>query len=171
MICAEVQVAKSNKNSAPSFKLRYATEVTVRSPEFQLLPSLRYLDAEALSQAAKARIDVGFFKTPCCQRHVQAVIEHGTVVGLDMAPCSEKTALPPEGVAFVAAALKRAGRGRARKWKSVPVKEFLASPAERVQGETNCIEFTIFGRTIFCCRTDDGPISCVFIDPITVERL
>ncbi|MGA8780730.1 MAG: hypothetical protein WB567_08300, partial [Terracidiphilus sp.] len=138
---------------------------------FQLLPSLQYLDAESLSRAAKAKVEVGFFKSPCCDRHVQAVIERGIVVGLDMAPCSEKNALPPGEVAFVAAALKRLRRSGGGKWKPVPVKEFLATAAQRVNGETNCIEFTIFGHTIFCCRTDEGPISCVFIDPITVNRL
>jgi hypothetical protein len=163
-------MAKSSKSSAPSFKLRYASEVTVRVPEFHPLPSLRYLDVEALSSASKAKIDVGFFKSPCCERHVQAMIERGMVVGLEMAPCSEATRLPPEDVAFVAAALKRSGQG-GRQWKPVPVKEFLARPQQGVQGETNCITFTIFGRDIFCCRTDNGPISCVLVEPITVNRL
>ncbi|MGB7741822.1 MAG: hypothetical protein WBL41_03615, partial [Terracidiphilus sp.] len=81
-------MAKSSQSSARSFKLRYATDVSVRVPEFQLLPSLQYLDAESLSRAAKAKVEVGFFKSPCCDRHVQAVIERGIVVGLDMAPCS-----------------------------------------------------------------------------------
>jgi hypothetical protein len=170
MICAEVNMAKSSQSSARSFKLRYATDVTVRVPEFQLLSSLQYLDADSLSLAAKARVDIGFFKSPCCDRHVRAVIERGIVVGLEMAPCSDATALPPGEVAFVAAALKRVRRSGG-KWKPVAVKEFLATAEQRVNGETNCIEFTIFGRTIFCCRTDEGPISCVFVGPITVNRL
>src|SRR5580658_8055106 len=111
MICAEVKVAKSKQDSAPSFKLRYASEVTVRVPEFHPLPSLQYLDAEALSRAAKAKIDIGFFKSPCCERHVHAVIERGIVVGLEIAPCSEPVALPPDAVAFVTAAFKRASKG------------------------------------------------------------
>jgi hypothetical protein len=164
-------MAKSTPAAAPSFKLRYTAEVAVRAPEFQPVPSLQYLDAESLSRAPKARIDVGLFRTPCCERHVYAVIERGTVVALDMAPCSQPTAPPPEAAAFVAAALKRAGRGTARKWKPIPVKEFLASPAERIRAQTTCIEFTIFGRTYFCCRTGDGPISCVDIEPIRASRL
>jgi hypothetical protein len=170
MICAEVKVAKSKKSSAASFKLRYSADVTISVPEIQLLPSLRYLDVEALSRASKAKIDVGYFNAPCCQRPVSAVIEHGMVVKLNIAPCSEATPLPPEGVAFVSAALKRARSG-AGKWKPVPVKEFLANVAQQVGGETNCIEFTILGHTIFCCRTGEGPISCVFVEPITVNRL
>ena len=164
MIRAEGEMAKSNQG--PSFKLRYTSEVTVSAPEFQPSPSLQYVDAEALSRASKARIDVGFFNSPSCERHVHAVIERGTVVGLDMAPCSESTAPPPEEIAFVTAALKRAGRSSTRKWKPVPVRDFLTNPAERVQAETTCINFTIFGRTYFCCRTDNGPISCVYIEPI-----
>lgn len=164
-------MAKSNQGSASSFKLRYASEVTVRAPEFQPAASLQYVDAEALSRASKARIDVGFFKAPCCERHVHAVIERGIVVGLEMAPCSDSAAAPPEAVAFVEAALKRAGRNTARKWKPIAVKDFFASTAERVQAETNCIEFTFFGRTYFCCRTDNGPIGCVVVEPIRASRL
>jgi hypothetical protein len=172
MICAEdYLVAKSKQDSAPSFKLRYASEVTVRVPEFHPLPSLQYLDAEALSRASKAKIDIGFFKSPCCERHVQAVIERGMVVGLDIAPCAEPISLPAEAVAFVKTALKRVRRG-SPKWKPVPVKEFLARqelPPGR--GETNCVTFTIFGREIFCCQTDDGPVSCILVAPFLVDRL
>lgn len=94
-------MAKSNQGSASSFKLRYTSEVTVSAPEFEAAASLQYVDAEALSRASKARIDVGFFKSPCCERHVQAVVERGMVVGLEMAPCSESAAAPAEAVAFV----------------------------------------------------------------------
>jgi hypothetical protein len=163
-------VAKSKKSSAASFKLRYSAEVTVSVPEVQLLPSLRYLDVEALSRASSAKVDVGFFNAPCCKRAVSAVIERGMVVKLEMSPCSDPTPLPREGVAFVSAALKRARSG-AGKWKPVPVKEFLANVAQQVGAETNCIEFMILGHTIFCCRTGEGPISCVFVEPITVNRL
>jgi hypothetical protein len=168
-------VAKSKQDTAPSFKppsfkLRYASQVTVRVPEFHPLPSLRYLDAEALSRAAKAKIDIGFFKSPCCERHVHAVIERGSVVGLEMAPCAEPVALPPEAVAFVTAAVKRAGKG-ARKFKPVPVKEFLAQPdLPPGRGVTNCIEFTIFGRTFFCCSTDNGPANCILVDPYLLDQ-
>lgn len=164
-------MAKSNQGSAPSFKVRFASDVTVSAPEFQVAPSLQYLDTESLSRASKARIDVGFFKAPCCERHVHAIIERGIVVGLDMAPCSESTAAPPEAVAFVSAALKRAGRSSARKWKPLPVNDFLASPAERVRAETTCIQFTIFGHTYFCCRTDNGPTGCIEVEPIRASRL
>lgn len=170
MIRAEVYVAKSNQGSAPSFKLRHAFEVTVSAPEFQLLPSLQYLDVTALSRASKAKIDVGFFKAPCCERHVYAVIEQGIVVGLDMAPCSDSTAPPSEAVAFLEAALKRAGRAGAQKWKPIPVGDFLDNAAERVKSQTTCVQFTIFGITIFCCRTDKGPISCAVIEPIVVKK-
>jgi hypothetical protein len=164
-------MAKSNRGSAASFKLRYTSELTVRTPEFQVAQSLQYLDIESLSHASKAKVDVGSFKAPCCERRVHAVVERGMVAGLDMAPCSGTTAPPPEAVAFVTAALKRAGRSSARKWKPIPVRDFLASVAERVRAETTCIEFTIFGHTYFCCRTDNGPISCVGIEPITTKKL
>ena len=164
-------MAKSNQGSASSFKLRYTSEVTVSAPEFEAAASLQYVDAEALSRASKARIDVGFFKSPCCERHVHAVIERGMVVGLEMAPCSESAAAPAEAVAFVEAALKRAGRNTARKWKPIAVKDFLASTAERVRAETTCIEFTIFGHTYFCCRTDNGPAGCIEVEPIRASRL
>ena len=170
MIRAEGHVAKSNQGSSPSFKLRHAFEVTVSAPEFQLLPSLQYLDVAALGRASKARIDVGFFKAPCCERHVYAIVERGIVVDLEMSPCSESAAPPSEAVAFVEAALKRAGRAGSQKWKPIPVGDFLANTAERVRSQTTCIQFTIFGITIFCCRTDGGPISCAVIEPIVVKK-
>ena len=164
-------MTKSNQGSAPSFKLRYTSEVTVRAPEFQVAQSLQYLDIESLSRASKAKVDIGFFKAPCCERRVHAVIERGIVAGLEMEPCSGTAAPPPEALAFVAAALKRAGRSSTRKWKPIPVRDFLGRVAERVRAETTCIEFTIFGHTYFCCRTDNGPISCVGIEPITTKKL
>jgi hypothetical protein len=164
-------VAKPKKAADHSFTLRYTTQVNVAVPEFHLLPSVKYLNAETLSLASKVKIDVGFFKTPCCDRHLRAVIEGGMVTKLEMEPCSDSTPASPDLVAFVNTALKRARRSPPRKWKPIPVKEFLASPQQINGGaETNCIEFTIFGHTIFCCRTGEGPISCVFIEPITIDR-
>jgi hypothetical protein len=169
MICAEDQVAKSKQDSAPSFKLRYASEVTVRVSEFHPLPSLQYLDVEALSSASKAKIDVGFFKSPCCERHVQAVIERGIVVEIELAPCPDRTALPPDAAALVKATLKRVRRG-SRKWKPIPVRTFLANPAGPLEAETNCFTIRIFGIDFFCCSTDDRPGDCVIVEPMTVNR-
>jgi hypothetical protein len=172
MIRAEdKQVPKASRSSASSFKLRYASEVTVRAPEFHLLPSLQFLDVEALSRVAKTKLDIGFFKSPCCERHVHAVIERGIVVSLDVPPCSKPTRLEPDQAAFVTAALKRARRGGSGKFKPAPVKEFLTVIAQQGPPETNCITFTIFGHDIFCCRTGEGPISCIFVEPISVNRL
>ena len=163
-------MAKTRKAAEDSFTLRYTTELNVSIPQFHLLSSVRYLDAEALSHVSKAKIEVGFFKTPCCERQVRAVIEQGMVTRLELEPCSDLTPASPDLVAFATNALKRARRSARGKWKPVPVKEFLAKPQEINERETNCIEFTIFGRTIFCCQTGDGPVSCVRIEPIVLHR-
>src|ERR1700744_250153 len=131
MICREVsQLAKSSRSSASTFGLRYASEVTVRVPKFELLPSLQFLDVEALSRVSKAKIDIGFFKSPCCERHVHAVIERGIVVRIEVPPCSKPARLQPDQAGFVTAALKRASRGSG-KFTPLPVKEFLATIAQR----------------------------------------
>jgi hypothetical protein len=51
------------------FEFKTTTKVKIRFLDFHLLPSVEYLDAEALSRAAKATIDVGFYKTSCCERY------------------------------------------------------------------------------------------------------
>ena len=59
-------MAKPRIASGHTLTLRYTTQVNVGVPEFQLLSSVKYLDAETLGRASKAKIEVGFFKTPCC---------------------------------------------------------------------------------------------------------
>ncbi len=163
-------MAKPRKAAEPTFTLKYTTQVNVAIPKFQLLSSVKYLDAETLSHASKVKIEVGFFKTPCCERQVRAVIEGGMVTSLELEPCSELTPASADLLAFVSAALKRARRSASRKWKPIPIRQFLARPEQINEIETNCIEFTIFGRTIFCCQTGSGPISCVRIEPIILHR-
>jgi hypothetical protein len=163
-------VAKAKKAAERSLTLKYSTQVKIAIPEFQLLSSVKYLDAEALSLASNAKIDVGFFKTPCCERHLRAVIERGMVTSLELEPCSDLTPASPDLAAFAADALKRARRSAPRKWKPIPVKQFLARPQQINEQETNCIEFTIFGRNFFCCQTGNGPVSCVRVEPIVVHR-
>jgi len=162
-------VAKSKKAAENVFALRHTAEVKVAVPEFQLLSSVKYLDVEALSRVSKVKIDVGFFKSPCCERHLRAVIETGMVTSLEMDSCSDLIPANSDLAAFVKTALKRARRSVTGKWKPMPVKDFLARAGNIKEIETNCIEFTIFGHTFFCCQTGDGPVSCVHIEPIVAK--
>jgi hypothetical protein len=162
-------MAKSAKPAAKSVTFKYTSEVKVTVPEFRIAASVAFLDTEALARVAKATIDVGSYKTACCERHVRAVVNRGMVVGIETDPCSDAKSAGPAIADVAKTAFKRIG-GNPGKWKPVRVGEFLAKLLQEEEPITNCIEFTIFGHTFFCCRTGNGPVSCVDIEPITVNR-
>ncbi|HEY1756042.1 MAG TPA: hypothetical protein VGG72_11640 [Bryobacteraceae bacterium] len=162
-------MAKSKKTSTRSFEFKTTTKVKVTFAELHLLPSLEYLDVEALSRAAKATIEVGFYKTSCCERYVRAVIEAGKVVRLDMDECKDMKPPHPELAALVKMALKRAGRRPAGKFKPMPVKAFLGQAKEIADEGEACFSLCgIFG-CYYCCTRDGKTGKCtreVFYDLI-----
>jgi hypothetical protein len=163
----ETKVAMPKKEKGKSFTLAYTAEVKITLPKLQFMSSLKYLDADALSHVPKIKIDVGFFKTPCCDRHLRAVIKDGMVTGLEMDPCSDLTPASAELSALAKTALKHAKPPGT--WKPVPVREYLSRAEEINERETNCVEFTFLGHTFFCCQTGRGPVSCVYIEPIVAK--
>ena len=162
-------MAKPKRKSPGPFKFKHAVDVEARYIEPQILPSVRYLDADALSRAPKAIIEVAVYKTACCERYVRAVIEAGKVIRLDVDACTDAKPVKPNPQlnALMKAALKRARVGTATKWKPMPVKEFIAQAQERPVGGgvTECFEFCFIFGCYFCCVTGDRS-DCVPVTPI-----
>ena len=148
---------KSKKTINKWFTFKHLVEVKARLLDFQLSPSLKYLDADALSRVTKAKIDVGFYKGGCCNRHVLAVIEAGMVTKLEMDPCHESKPATPELSAMIKAALKRAGRSGSAKWRPIPVKEFLSQSEAMVvfttANGTVCVVICIIDWCVLSCHT------------------
>jgi hypothetical protein len=154
-------MAKANKSKGPSFSFKHLAQVDAELVPFHPLPSLKYLDASALGRAAKAKIEVGTFQGGCCARHVQAVIEGGKVVGLEVDRCPDSKPAPPDLVPVLRAALKKLRPKPPGKWKPMPVAEFLAQ-LQQIISTITCIQICIWGHCIVCCTTvdPDYPIFC-----------
>src|SRR5580658_7204838 len=118
-------MAKAKKSKTSSISFKHTAHVNVELLPFHPLPSLKYLDAEGLGRAAKAKIEVGSFQTDCCARHVRAVIEGGKVTGLEIDPCPGSKPPPPDLVPVLRAALKKLRPKAPAKWKPMPVAAFL----------------------------------------------
>jgi hypothetical protein len=155
-------VAKARESKTSSFSFKQPVQVSVELLPFHPLPSLKYLDGEALSRAAKAKIEVGSFQTDCCARHVRAVIEGGKVIGLEVDPCPDSKPAPPDLVPVLRAALKKLRPKAPGKWKPIPVAAFLAQPQEISVGTITCIQICVWGHCIVCCTTQipDIPFWC-----------
>jgi hypothetical protein len=155
-------MAKAKKSKTSSFSFKHTAHVKVELLPFHPLPSLKYLDAEALGHAAKTKIEVGSFKSDCCDRHVRAVIEGGKVIGLEVDQCPDSKPAPPDLVPVLRAALKKARLKAPGKWKPIPIAAFLAQPQEEPVGTITCIEICIWGHCLVCCTTQipDTPFWC-----------
>jgi hypothetical protein len=162
-------VAKGSKSKASSLSFKHPAQVNVELLPFHPLPSLKYLDAEALGRAAKAKIEVGAFQTGCCARHVQAVIEGGKVIGLELDPCPNSKPAPPDLVPVLRAAFKKLRPKPPGKWKPMPVAAFLAQPQQIISTIT-CIQICIWGCCIVCCTTVSPDIPFWCGDRVIIQR-
>lgn len=147
-------MARSKKVS--EFTLKFTSDVKVRFPKLQVLPSVKYLDVQALSRVPKVKIDVGVYKAHGCLRHVQAVVEAGMVTGIEVDRCSDMEPASPQLTAWLGAILKRAGRNGPRKQKPIPLGDYLATVGKEDEG--TCFDFDFLWFTGFCCVYSDGPI-------------
>jgi hypothetical protein len=146
-------MAKANPPKGSSVSFKHPARVNVELVPFHPVPSLKYLDAEALASAAKTKIEVGSFQGDCCARHVRAVIEGGKVIGLEVDPCPDSRPAAPDLVPVLRAALKKLRLEAPRKWKPMPVAAFLAQPQEISVGTITCIQICVWGHCIVCCTT------------------
>jgi len=162
-------VAKATKSKTSSVSFKHAARVNVELLPFHPLPSLKYLDAEALGRAAKTKIEVGSFQTDCCTRHVRAVVEAGKVTGLEVDACPDSKPPSPDLVPVLRAALKKLRPKTPGKWKPIPVAAFLAQPELTITPIT-CVQICIWGHCIVCCTTvdPDNPVFCG--DRVIVQR-
>jgi hypothetical protein len=156
--------------AADSAKFKFEFEVEARKLPFQPSSMLTYLDLAALAKMPSAKVDLGSFKTNCCDRHVYAVIENGKVVRLDSDPCSESNNVTPELGAVLELAFKKMKMDLPGKWKPLPVAKFFAAPQEISVGTITCIQICVWGHCIVCCTTQipDTPFWCG--DRVIIQR-
>jgi hypothetical protein len=154
--------------AADSAKFKFEFEVEAKKLPFQLSSTLTYLDLAALAKTPSAKVDLGSFKTNCCDSHVYAVIENGEVVRLDSDPCSESNNLTPELGAVLELALKKMKIDLPGKWNPLPVSKFFAAPLEI--STITCIQICVWGHCIVCCTTyiPNAPIWCG--DRVIIQR-
>jgi hypothetical protein len=145
---------KSRKSTNLSFSFKHTGEVDVTVARCKVLPSVKYLNAQALSRASKVSVEVGSVKGESCVRTVLAVIESGIVTKLEMEPCGEMIRSTPEQEALIKSALKVAGKKARPKWKPVPVAKFLSNAQAYLEDGPFCIHLCIFSYCVECCEVD-----------------
>jgi len=146
-------MAKSSKKPRVLAQFSVPMKVEIRQPEFEPLGSLRSLDVQRLSRG-NHKVEIGFVKGGCCRNLVRAVIRNGLVIGCEVEPCKDSnTAAPPEVARVIAKARSRITAGR--KWKPMPVAQFLRSSASTMDLLIiiggGCIFICCFGHCIMCC--------------------
>ena len=95
-------MARSAKRHAALTTFRHPVRVEVRRPVFQPMASVGQLDVAKLERAARAEIELGYFRTGECRQFVRATVRKGMVTELVLEPCSDRKleGAPPELVTF-----------------------------------------------------------------------
>lgn len=166
----------SRKKSPASRSKRLTLNVPVRVSQvpFRTFESVRHLDVERLSRAARARFEVGQFDSGCCQRRVHAVVRKGMVVELEIERCAKPVRMTPELARLMKSASKALARRRpgARRLP-VSVRTFLNSPNRFTIDDWGCFMICIFGWCLICCYDTRDPTQdgCdVFEDDWPLQR-
>ncbi len=152
----------------------YPTKVEVRQPEFERLGSVRHLDVNALSRAAKAEIELGYVNTCCDRQMLRAVISKGMVTGLRVdAPAQKnRSSISPEFAKMFKEARKAALKSRpAGPRFPLPLKEFLKTSVADLEIQTLvCIRICLWGSfCITCCVRTDIPDSDPICGHVTID--
>ena len=166
----------SSKKSRPIATFRHPLTVEVSEPEFELSPSLRFMDLDALSGAASAEVPIGEVDGGCCQHTVYASIRKGMVVGIraDECPKEERMTLTRDYAAVAAQAMKRLQARRRRSGHAfpMPVATFFgnAAVARAVSVDVLvCVRICILGFCSTCCRVVSTPTSPIICGRVTID--
>lgn len=165
---------KTKQSTNLSFSFNHTGKVDVTVSLCRVLPSVKFLNGQALGRASRASIQVGSVKGKSCVRTVMAVIESGIVTRLQMEPCGEMLRPTPEQEALIKVALKAAGKKLRPRWKPVPVAKFLANAQAYLIEGPLCIRMCILSYCVECCFTDfgsdDDPISIPYFCVAPIRR-
>jgi hypothetical protein len=160
-------MARRKSRTSRSIRLKLELPVQVRQVPFEPFESIRHLDVDRLSRAARARFEVGQFEGGCCRRVVHAVVRKGMVTELEIEPCTKQTPMTPELRKTVKAATKALAKRRpGSKRLPMPVRAFLASPSALTIDTWGCFMICIFGWCLICCydTRDPSQDSCSFFE-------
>jgi len=132
-------------------------KATIKRVPFQVSPSVAYLDADKLSKAAKAEINVGFFQYGGSRRNATAIIKKGMVERVQIEGCAECKPATPHLVRILKKALGYSGQPR--KPRPVPVVEFLRDPIVILGTgpSAGCYAIIREGSAEFCCFITQYP--------------
>ena len=167
----------SSKKSRPIATFRHPLTVEVFGPSFQLSPSLRFMNVDALSKAASAEVPIGEVDGGCCQHTVYATIRKGMVTGIRAEECpkEDRMALTREYAAVVAQAMKRLQaqrRGGDGRKLPMPVATFFGSTAVARAVSVDvlvCVRICILGFCSTCCRVTTTPNSPIICGRVTID--
>jgi hypothetical protein len=131
---------------------------TVREAPFRTFDTLKQLDVQRLTRAARARFEVGWFESGCSQRIVHAIVEKGRVTRLEIEPCPHSVRMSAE-LRSVAQAARKALAARRRTAHSLPVsvEHFLSNAAAFRIDIWGCFTICGFGYCLECCFGFDDP--------------
>ena len=147
-------MAFSKKKLLAAFDFPFRVEV--RAAEFRPLGLIRHLDLKKLRRGSH-RIEIGFSEGRCCRNPVYALIRNGMVTGIEVEHCKESKKVESKQIwALVSRAYKELGRGPGKKWKPVPVEQFLASPESAAR-----IVISWGNWCIQVCWTNGNLMTCV----------
>ena len=154
-------MARSAKRRPALATFRHPVRFEVRRPEFQSLASVSQLDIPKLERAARAEIELGYFRTGDCRQLVRAIVRKGMVTELVLDPCSDRKVegAPPELVRLLNAARRRAARAAGNPVRfPIPISDFLGTSAVARIRSITCLEICAFGWWCFyCCNRPNDP--------------
>jgi hypothetical protein len=156
-------MASSPERPQPPTTFEYPVKIEVRPAEIELLASVPYLDLDKLARAARAEIELGYYKTDSsCGHFVRAIVEEGMVTELLVEPCSAEETEPasPELVRLFNIAREHVSSPEGEPFRPpVPVADFMANAAAAEYRGTwlVCIEICVGSFCFTCCSGSHRP--------------
>ena len=163
-------MAPSAKQPQPRTTFEQTARIDVRQAEFELLGSVPYLDLDKLAGAARAEIELGYFKSDSCRHFVRAIVEEGMVTDLVVEPCpeDEPQLASPELVRLFNIARERVTSPGSESFQPpVPVADFMPNAVAMAIRIIVCIEICMFQFCYTCCSVpNSAEVMCgkVYID-------
>jgi len=150
-------MARSAKSKKSAGKFEVSLDVAVVRPKFEVLESVRYLDAAKLERAARAEVEVGFVRTDCCRKIVRAVIRKGKVTALTLEEDSDEkgSRASPELALLLNEVERKAPKGPGRGPRlPVPVAVFLKNPGLFGGDSIRCWQVCYQNTCVICCQSE-----------------
>jgi len=142
-----------------SIKIKHEIELDVQPLEFHFFNAARHLNAHHFAAVEHARIEIGHFKSDCCQRMVYAVVKKGVVTDLEMDPCTNGIKVSNELAEVVRSFSRKVDRDSGGARLPMPLDRFVEIAPQLVVVVWTCIRICAFGYCVTCCQQGDW-VSC-----------